>query len=115
MIIDNSIDSSNVNVKIRNLSGTFDIKDVYTSYSGIPEGTISASGVLSSIKSNDISWELYDSLTNEALGNDLSSVKYLNLDLLGAGPQILTFFDINKKQKVNFFIMYKNNSFFFLF
>ena len=37
MIIDNSIDSSNVNVKIRNLSGTFDIKDVYTSYSGIPE------------------------------------------------------------------------------
>jgi hypothetical protein len=100
MIIDNSIDSSNVNIKIRNLSGTFDIRDVYTSYSGIPEGTISASGVLSPIKRNNISWELYDSLTNEALGNDLSSVKYLNLDLLGAGPQVLKFFDINKKQNV---------------
>jgi len=75
MIILNEFNVFDGQIKIRNLSGNFDLSNVSNFYSGIPANSLAVSGSLQTDNSNLISWDLYNTKDNLSIQNNTSFIK----------------------------------------
>ena len=89
----------NYKVDIKNLSGNLNLFPVENlPAQGFSENLPAVSGVIDS-NSSFVSWEIFNSASNEELISDISFVKFANIELLGPDNKLITYQQISKDSK----------------